>query len=38
MKHIPNAYAEGAPATPSPSPDIYDEVAYAYDGSLEGLL
>lgn len=38
MKHIPNAYAEGAPATPSPPPDIYDEVAYAYDGSLEGLL
>ena len=38
MEHIPNAYAEGAPATPSPPPDIYDEVAYAYDGSLEGLL
>lgn len=38
MEHIPNASAEDAPATPSPPPDIYDEVAYAYDGSLEGLL
>lgn len=27
------------PATPSASPEaIYDEVAYAYDGTLEGLL
>lgn len=38
MERIPNASAESIPAAPSPSPDIYDEVAYAYDGSLEGLL
>lgn len=28
----------GQPSGTPPSPEIYDEVAYAYDGTLEGLL
>lgn len=38
MSPRPAARDGSAPVAPRRSPEIYDEVAYAYDGSLEGLL